>query len=145
MLYGREILGLPVYTMEKKILGTVKNYEADQSGVLESLIITTHGMLSKDFRIPAQQIASVSLKGVFIKDKKVLQKAPKNINSTSFVGAGVYDKTGNCIGNISDIMVENAHICAVELSKGVYDDLCSGRQKINFENLRQSENGFTCE
>lgn len=142
MLYGRQLAGLPVYTEDNVYFATVKGYAADSEGVLQYLLINCRGLLGRDMRLPAEQIKELSIKGVFLKKGKKLAKAPHNKPKDEYIGACVYNCSGACLGNISDVLLADRRIYAVELSGGLYDDLLNGRKELPINSLIPFSQGF---
>lgn len=146
MLKGREILSLPVITLDdRKEIGEVKDiiYNPLDSKIL-GYLVDAGGWLTEARGFPQSELIKIEDDCLVIKNESVIKKISqiteiKNaINAKADIrGFKVECQDGRCIGVIQDLLLdENSwQITGYEISDGVIQDLLDGRTTISNQGI----------
>ena len=154
MLKGRELRGLPVFCGSKQgELGRVQDWIVDESnGLIRALVIVGGGVWQRTYLARAENIHSLSKKGVFLQDKAFLQPLPKNLltfSQAGWLGAKILNSHGDDRGTIADIVIDNdlsaggILLKGIEVSTGLMGDISSGREYLPMHSVMHESGSFT--
>lgn len=147
MLKGREIISLPIITLDNnKQIGEVKNliYDYD-SGLVLGYIVENKGWLRDARAIAHQDVVNITQDAIFIKkgsDVKKVSEHPvlkEHLNTKiDVLGMRIENPEGSCLGVVQDLVLEgmSGKITGFEVSDGVVQDLLNGRTTIQNETVK---------
>lgn len=155
MLKGREIVSLPIITLEdNKQVGEVKSIIYDQfSGSVLGYVVENKGWL-RDARVIAHQdIEKITPDAMFISNCSAIKKIDtmpvlkEHLYKNDIMGMRIEDVNGCCIGVIQDLVLEgtSGKITGFEVSDGVVQDLLSGRFTIPRDEIKFYEDKLVIE
>lgn len=146
MLKGREILSLPVVTLDdRKEIGEVKDiiYNPVESKIL-GYLIDAGGWFTEARGFPHSELIRLEEDCLVIKNESVIKKISQiseikdAIDAKADIrGFKVECEDGKCMGVIQDLLLdENSwQITGYEISDGVIQDLLDGRTSISNEGI----------
>jgi len=146
MLKGRELLSLPVITLEeKKFLGEVKDLIYNPfNGEILGVIIENAGWFKEAKGFLYKEIIEFNDDGLVVADDSVvrsLSQIPElkdvPLQDIDIRGFIVEDCQGQSIGVVQDLVFskETGKITGYEISDGVLQDLLNGRTTISNNNI----------
>lgn len=146
MLKGREILSLPVVSLDdRKEIGEVKDiiYNPVESKIL-GYLVDSGGWFTEAKGFPHSELIKMEEDCLVIRNESVIKKISlireiKNAidGKVDIRGFKVECEDGRCIGVIQDLLLdENSwQITGYEISDGVIQDLLDGRSSISNQGI----------
>lgn len=139
---SRETLrGLPVLCQKtQKKIGIVEDVIYIPGGdKVEGIIVVDHKLISKRFFIALEKILAFGQMAVIVEDGN--QREVQWGDSASVLGRTIIRDDGKELGIISDIVFDpiDGQVEGYEISRGVVDDLISGRNILPYDSFPDSQ------
>lgn len=134
MIRGKQLHGLRVIDKNGQELGVVQEVLANESeGRILGFIIAVPGFIVSSAFLPIEQAVHIDLAGLVISNKESL-KSMRKMKKMGISALRINELTSQK-GYVTDVLVENDKIEAVELSQGLVNDIREGRQTIPWDKL----------
>lgn len=133
MISGKQLHGLRVFDAEGAALGRIQDIIADgRSGAVRGYIVSADGIISGVYFILAAEVATLDINGLRLKSgisvrkRRIVKRGPNELHLGELTSAK---------GCVTDILIDQGRIAAVELSQGLLSDIRLGRQIFLWEEL----------
>ena len=134
MITGKQLHGLQVLAKNGAAMGTVDEIVAKKNnGRVIGFMISKPGLFTSSLFIPVENVIDIGLQGLIVADKSSMQKIKKFRKERE--SALRMDEMNSDKGHVTDVIVDNDQITAVELSQGLINDIRNGRQTIPWDKL----------
>ena len=132
MISGKQLHGLKVLTPEGAVGGIIDDLIAEkQTGKIQGFIVNLPGLISATAFLSVRDIRSMDLAGIVIPGKKCLKRMTKDQPlGCALIRIGDIETE---YGYITDILLDDKRISAVEVSQGIWSDICQGRRTIPWD------------
>ena len=143
MLTGRQLIGLRVRDSGSgKNLGRISDIFADAaSGQVRGFAVAGEAWLSRTMFLPAFAVESIGLGGVMA-EAAALKRLPNRAQTaTSWRGAVLRSSRGRDLGVVSDVVLDEGRIAALEISGGLWADAADRRSLVAWDSLRPEADG----
>jgi len=145
MMTGRQLTGLLVRDRASgKKAGRISDIYADQhSGQIRGFGVAGDGFLSRPMLLPASAVESIGLNG-FIADTSALKRlSARNDRVSDWRGASLRSELGRELGVVSDVILDEGRVAALEISGGLLSDVSERRSLVSWDSVRpDAEGGF---
>ena len=145
MLTGRQLIGLIVRdNASGKRVGRVCDIYADAaSGQLRGFGVAGDALLSRTMLLPTSAIESIGLSGVIADTSALKRLRTKNDTILAWRGALLRSALGKDLGVVSDVILNEGRIAALEISGGLLADITDRRSVVAWDSVEaDAEGGF---
>ena len=145
MLTGRQLTGLIVRdSANGKRMGRVCDIYADpSSGRIRGFGVTGDALLSRTMLLPASAVESIGLSGVIADTSSLKRLSAKKDTVLAWRGALLRSALGQDLGVVSDVILNEGQVAALEISGGLLADVADRRSLVSWDSISaDSEGGF---
>jgi len=130
--------GMPVYDKNGDLLGEVCDIVIQDNGKVSDLLLQCKGLLSKNQKIPIENISSFGEDGILLENKDILTKyigMPSEYtmnHDKPLIKKNALSQNGVHLGLLDDVyfMEEMGTIVGYELTDGFFSDITQGKRVI---------------
>lgn len=143
MLTGRQLLGLTVRdNASGKRAGRICDIYGDpSSGQIRGFGVSGDALFSRPMLLPASAVESIGIAGVIADVSSMKRLRAKDDTVLAWRGALLRSKGGNDLGVVSDVILHEGRIAALEISGGVLADVADRRSVVSWDSVKADKEG----
>ena len=143
MLTGRQLLGLTVRdNASGKKVGRICDIFGDPvSGRIRGFGVSGAAFLSRTMLLPASAVESIGIRGVIADVSSMKRLWAKDDTVLAWRGALLRSELGNDLGVVSDVILDEGKVAALEISGGVLADVADRRTVVSWDSVKADRGG----
>ena len=143
MLTGRQLLGLTVRdNASGKKVGRICDIIGDPvSGRIRGFGVSGAAFLSRTMLLPASAVESIGIRGVIADVSSMKRLWAKDDTVLAWRGALLRSELGNDLGVVSDVILDEGKVAALEISGGVLADVADRRTVVSWDSVKADRGG----
>jgi uncharacterized protein YrrD len=143
MLTGRQLLGLTVRDNSSgKSAGRICDIFGDpKSGRIRGFGVSGDTLFSRQMLLPASAVESIGIRGVIADVSSMKRLRAKGDTLLAWRGALLRSEQGKDLGIISDVILDEGRVAALEISGGVLADVADRRSVVSWDSVEADKDG----
>lgn len=143
MLTGRQLTGLIVRdSASGKKVGRICDIYGDlNSGRIRGFGVAGDAVLSRTMLLPASAVESIGLAGVIADTAALKRLGAKKDTVLAWRGALLRSPLGQDLGVVSDVILNEGRIAALEISGGLLADVADRRSVVAWDSVKAEPGG----
>lgn len=143
MLTGRQLLGLTVRdNASGKRAGRISDIFGDPvSGRIRGFGVSGGALLSRTMLLPASAVESIGIQGVIADVSSMKRLRAKDDTVLAWRGAVLHSELGKELGVVSDVILDEGRVAALEISGGVLADVADCRSVVSWDSVKADKEG----
>ena len=143
MLTGRQLLGLTVRdNASGKNVGRICDIFGDPaSGRIRGFGVSGAAFLSRTMLLPASAVESIGMRGVIADVSSMKRLRAKDDTVLAWRGSLLRSELGKDLGVVSDVILNEGKVAALEISGGVLADVADRRTVVSWDSVKANREG----
>lgn len=143
MLTGRQLLGLTVRDKASgKRAGRICDIFGDVgSGRIRGFGVAGDNLISRPMLLPASAVESIGIQGVIADVSSMKRLRAKDDTLLAWRGALLRSEQGKDLGVISDVVLDEGRVAALEISGGLLADVADRRSVVSWDSVEADKDG----
>lgn len=143
MLTGRQLIGLTVRdNVSGKRAGRICDIFGDPvSGRIRGFGVSGDALLPRTMLLPASAVESIGIQGVVADASTMKRLRAKGDTLLAWRGSLLRSESGNDLGVVSDVILDEGGVAALEISGGVLADVAERRSVVSWDSVKTDNQG----
>ena len=143
MLTGRQLIGLSIRDKAsgEKIGRICDIYGNMTNGQILGYGVAIEKLFSKTMLLPASAVESIGINGMIADAAALKPLRTKYETVLAYRGSMLYSALGRELGVVSDVILGDGRIAALEISGGLLADVVGRRTLVSWNSVQADDNG----